>query len=216
MWAAWESLRILKRYRTPLTMRCGGALCAALPPMAQRLTLLLCSAVLCASSSPSHSRRAHYCSAASTWPPLPTHPTHLTPIYPPYPSLPSTFSRVYIWAHPFVMGPYYAYIAGAGAVQGTNTAFACSLAAVTSLAVCALLNARYAMEDPFDDRHSPDAVHAGKDFAELHRMLGATAEGAPLFDDAVRGRGFARETALLRCCAGGMHRACAAAAWPSV
>lgn len=84
------------------------------------------------------------------------------------------------------MGPYYAYIAGKGAARGTNVGFACALSAATALAVCALLNARYAMEDPFDDEHSPDAVKPERDFADIHRMLGATAQGAPLFDDLVR------------------------------
>lgn len=56
------------------------------------------------------------------------------------------FSRIFIWAHPFIMGPYYAYIAGVGSAAGTDVGFATAHAAITSLALCALLNARYQLE----------------------------------------------------------------------
>lgn len=44
------------------------------------------------------------------------------------------------------MRPPLAAPPGSGAAQGTNVGFATALAAITSLALCALLNARYQLE----------------------------------------------------------------------
>lgn len=94
------------------------------------------------------------------------------------------FARLYIMLHPFIMGPYYAFIAiGNGSIARTNYAFAVMLAEFTTLALSALFNIRYAMEDPFTSDSGPDSINLARDMQETERMLHATAHGAPLYDD---------------------------------
>ncbi len=95
------------------------------------------------------------------------------------------FSRVYIMLHPFIMGPYYAYIGGAGQAQGaqTNYAFAVMLAVFTTFALSALFNIRYALEDPFSG-DGLDSINVRRDMGENAHLLRQTASGGPLFDDA--------------------------------
>ena len=92
--------------------------------------------------------------------------------------------------------PYYAYIAGVARDAGggdtastglTNVGFAASLAGVTALALSALFNARYSLEDPF----LPDAldgIHVAREFDEIARSAATTAAGGPLFSDRRRAR----------------------------
>lgn len=94
------------------------------------------------------------------------------------------FARLYILLHPFIMGPYYAYIAGVGIRGGqehTNFAFAVMLAVLTSVALSALFNIRYALEDPFVEG-SLDTIRVRADFAENARLLQMSAKGGPLYD----------------------------------
>ena len=95
------------------------------------------------------------------------------------------YGRLANLLHPFIMGPYYAYIGGFGVAEGrerTNYAFAVMLSVFTSIALSSLFNIRYALEDPFCEG-SLDTVRVRKDFAEMQRMLRLRATGGPLFDD---------------------------------
>jgi hypothetical protein len=91
----------------------------------------------------------------------------------------SVFARLFILISPFLMGPYWAYIAGAGApdgVQHTNFAFSCVLAVAISVALSALFNVRYALEDPFVSGN-PDSLDVRRDMSETVRLLWLTADG---------------------------------------
>jgi hypothetical protein len=97
------------------------------------------------------------------------------------------FARLYIMLHPFIMGPYYTWIALGGSNSGgrTNFAFAVMLAEFTTLALSALFNIRYALEDPFTSDCGIDSINVLRDMQETERTLQCTAAGGPLFDDGV-------------------------------
>ena len=105
------------------------------------------------------------------------------------------FARLYILTHPFFIGPYYAWVAGAGRnldeLAGwpwqTNLAFAISLAVFTGVAMQGLFNVQLGMEDPFDETEGLDDVRLHKIFGEVERLL--TAGWAPGAWDRVVMRG---------------------------
>lgn len=123
MMSCWETLRMIKRYRT-VQARAGARAAPRTPAGSPALTRSL-----------------------------------------PPPQTTRSFARLMIFLHTFLMGPYYAYIAGAGFQGGegssrvhTNYAFALFLAVSTSLALSALFNIRRAHPRPSILRLTPDLV----------------------------------------------------------
>jgi hypothetical protein len=89
-------------------------------------------------------------------------------------SLLAVFARLCIAVQPTLMGPYYAYIAGAGApggVQHANLAFACCFAVFVSVCLSALFNIRAYLEDPFV-LEGPDSLDIRRDMGEVALLLG--------------------------------------------
>eukprot|EP00793_Prasinoderma_coloniale_P004225 PRCOL_00006401-RA len=95
------------------------------------------------------------------------------------------FGRLYILTHPFFIGPYYAWVAGAGRVEASqwpfqaNLGFAIALAIFTGVAMQGLFNIAIGLEDPFDDTEGLDDVRVEKIFGELEiRLTTAWAPGS--------------------------------------
>jgi hypothetical protein len=87
------------------------------------------------------------------------------------------YAHVAVWAHPFIMGPYYAWVAGAGGAHPDGAAglgFAIFLAVATAVSLSALVNARYALEDPFVPGLL-DTIRVGKELGLVQQNLAAWA-----------------------------------------
>ncbi len=80
------------------------------------------------------------------------------------------YAHVTLWACPFVMGPYSAWVA-----QQTNLAFAVALAVLTAVGLSALINARFILEDPFVPGMM-DTIKVAKEFKILKTQLQEIAE----------------------------------------
>lgn len=80
-----------------------------------------------------------------------------------------TFARIFILLTPIVMGPYYAYLAGAGDSDGVGLPFACFFSFLASMSMQGLFAVRLKMEDPFSDGERK----AGRDTIDLDRHFGA-------------------------------------------
>lgn len=101
------------------------------------------------------------------------------------------FARLYILVYPFFAGPYYAWVAGAGIDDQTeswppqaNLGFAIALAVFTGVTLQGLFNIEAGMEDPFDEAEGLDNVRLQNVFLEMERMLSMEwAEG--VWDDIV-------------------------------
>jgi hypothetical protein len=105
------------------------------------------------------------------------------------------FARLYILLHPVFVGPYYAWVAGAGRDNNvdswpfqTSLGFAIALAIFTGVAMQGLFNVEVGLEDPFDESEGLDNVRVGIVFRELERIL--RMEWAPQAwnDSVVRGK----------------------------
>lgn len=83
-----------------------------------------------------------------------------------------SYSRLFIWAEPLILGPYFAWIAGANAPKEsqTNLGFAVALSVITAASLSGLYNIRYHIEDPFATG-SLDTIRVRHDFLELQRQL---------------------------------------------
>jgi hypothetical protein len=79
------------------------------------------------------------------------------------------FAHVAVWAHPLIMGPYYAWVSA-----GTGVGFAVFLAVATAVALSALLNARIALEDPFVPGLL-DTIRVAKELGLVQQNLAAFA-----------------------------------------
>jgi hypothetical protein len=112
------------------------------------------------------------------------------------------YAHVAVWAHPFIMGPYYSWVAlgPRGGTEAAGLAFAIFLAVAMSVALSALLNARIALEDPFVPGLL-DTIRVGKELGLVQQNLAAFAAmagdsqplAAPNGDSAHAGRGAGAE-----------------------
>jgi len=105
------------------------------------------------------------------------------------------FARLYILLHPLFVGPYYAWVAGAGRDNNvdswpfqTSLGFAIALAIFTAVAMQGLFNVEVGLEDPFDESEGLDDVRVGIIFGEMERII--SMEWAPQAwnDVVVRGK----------------------------
>jgi hypothetical protein len=108
------------------------------------------------------------------------------------------FARLYILVHPLFVGPYYAWVAGAGRDSSdnwpfqTSLGFAIALAIFTAVAMQGLFNVEVGLEDPFDEGEGLDNVRVGIIFREIERLIcmdwapnvwnDVVIRGKPLFD----------------------------------
>ena len=82
------------------------------------------------------------------------------------------FARLYIAAHCFFTGPYYAWIA-----LTSSLAFALCLSIFTAVSMVGLLRVAISLEDPFDQRDGLDDVHVSRTFSDIERHLMVAAAG---------------------------------------
>jgi hypothetical protein len=108
------------------------------------------------------------------------------------------FARLYILVHPVFVGPYYAWVAGAGRDSSdnwpfqTSLSFAIALAIFTAVAMQGLFNVEVGLEDPFDESEGLDNVRVGIIFREIERLIcmdwapqvwnDVVVRGKPLYD----------------------------------
>ena len=91
------------------------------------------------------------------------------------------FARLCILVQPCLMGPYWAYVAGAGAPEGAqhaNFAFAVCFSVFVGVCLSALFNIRFYLEDPFVSE-GPDSLDVRRDMGEVALLLGQTLKAAP-------------------------------------
>eukprot|EP00038_Savillea_parva_P009531 m.184132 g.184132 ORF g.184132 m.184132 type:complete len:413 (+) comp16043_c0_seq1:85-1323(+) len=86
------------------------------------------------------------------------------------------FARAFILLTPIVMGPYYAYLAGAGeeAQFGVGLPFACFFSFLASMSMQGLFSIRVWLEDPFFDGQSKkatDTIDLHEQFVSVIRVL---------------------------------------------
>ena len=86
------------------------------------------------------------------------------------------FSHVAVWVCSVLYGPYYAWVAGVDvAGPSAGLGFAIFLAVSTAMALSALLNARYVLEDPFVPGPM-DIIRVEKEFELVRQNLRVMAQ----------------------------------------